>query len=142
MPLLKSHNTGEYAGGVQDNGTMYGNASVINNFTRIYGGDGFTVQYDPNPSLVYTETQYGNIVFDDMFPTGNWQSIDIDQNQSYNWHTPYFISKHSSSTVFYAGQEVMRIDADLTALRVQSVLLSGRSAESIASALREYNQSV
>jgi len=104
------HNLGQYAGGVQDNGTMYGNASVINNFTRIYGGDGFTVQYDPNPSLLYTETQYGNIVFDDAFPTGNWQSIDMDPNQSYNWHTPYFTSKHSSSTLFYGGQQVMRID--------------------------------
>lgn len=105
------NNVGVYAGGVQDNGTMFGNASVINNFTRIYGGDGFTVQYDPNPALVYTETQNGNIVFDDAFPSGNFVGIDMDWNQSYNWHTPYFISKHTSSTLFYGGQEVMRIDA-------------------------------
>lgn len=103
------HNVGEYAGGVQDNGTMYGNASVINNFTRIYGGDGFTVQYTPDPQLLYTETQGGGIVYDDQFPTGNWQGLDVVAGQYYNWHTPYFVSSHASSTVFYGGEQVMRI---------------------------------
>lgn len=105
------HNVGEYAGGVQDNGTMFGNAAVLNNFTRIYGGDGFTVEYTPDPQLLYTETQGGGIVYDDMFPTGNWQSLDVVGGQYYNWHTPYFVSSHSSSTVFYGGEQVMRIGA-------------------------------
>jgi photosystem II stability/assembly factor-like uncharacterized protein len=103
------HVNGEYAGGVQDNGTMWGNASVINNFQRMYGGDGFTVEYTPNPQLVYSESQYGNIVFDDAFPTGNWQGIDMDGSQTYNWHTPYFTSDFNSTTLYYGGQNVTRI---------------------------------
>lgn len=103
------NNVGEYAGGVQDNGTMFGNAAVINNFTRIYGGDGFTVAYSPSPQLVYTETQNGNIVYDDQFPMA-FQSIDIDQSQSYNWQTPYFLSTFSPSILYYAGDKVMRIE--------------------------------
>lgn len=113
------NNFGEYAGGVQDNGTMYGNATVINNFTRIYGGDGFTVQYTPSTSLIYAESQYGNIVYDDAAPTGNWNGIDMDWNQNYNWHTPYFTSSHSSSTLFYGGDRVMRIDGAPYGMAVQ-----------------------
>ena len=103
------NNFGEFAGGVQDNGTMYGNAAVINNFTRIYGGDGFTVQYTSDPQLIYTETQNGGIVFDDQFPTGNWQGLDVVGGQNYNWHTPYFVSSHSESTVYYGGEMVMQV---------------------------------
>ena len=103
------NNTGEYAGGVQDNGTMYGNSLGINNFTKFYGGDGFTVTYTNNPSLLYTETQYGNIVFDDNFPSGNFNGIDEDNSQNYNWHTPYFLSHFGEDTLYFAGQRVMRI---------------------------------
>jgi photosystem II stability/assembly factor-like uncharacterized protein len=104
------HNLGEYAGGVQDNGTMYGNLSVFNNYTRLYGGDGFTVTYAPNATdLVYTETQYGNIVFDDFFPNGNWQNINMDPGQFYAWHTPYLLSAQNPSVLYYGGQQVARI---------------------------------
>ncbi|MFL5751930.1 MAG: VPS10 domain-containing protein [Bacteroidia bacterium] len=104
------NNVGEYAGGVQDNGTMYGNSGVFNNYTRIYGGDGFTVQYTSNPFLIYSESQYGNIVYDDAFNSGNWLGIQTDPGQYYNWHTPYFTSPHNENTLFFGGQQVMRID--------------------------------
>ena len=103
------NNHGEYAGGVQDNGTMFGNASMMNGFTRLYGGDGFTVEYTSNPGLVYAESQNGNIVYDDAFNSGMWYSLQTDPSQNYNWHTPYFASKHNQNTVFFAGQNVMRI---------------------------------
>jgi hypothetical protein len=102
---------GEYAGGVQDNGTMFGNATVINNFTRIYGGDGFIVEYTPDPQLVYSESQYGNIVFDDAFPAGNWQSLGMDWNQTYNWQTPYFTSDFDYTQLYYGGQNVTLVNA-------------------------------
>ncbi|MGL4596480.1 MAG: T9SS type A sorting domain-containing protein, partial [Bacteroidia bacterium] len=58
---------------------------------------------------VYTETQNGNIVFDDFFPNGNWQSINMDPNQFYAWHTPYLLSAHNPATLYYGGQQVARI---------------------------------
>lgn len=103
------NNPGVYAGGVQDNGSMYGNAFDINNFTRIYGADGFTVAYTHNPLLGYAESQYGNIVYSDNFP-GNFVDLNKDNNQNYNWHTPYFVSNFGDDTLFFAGQRVMRID--------------------------------
>ena len=104
------NNFGEYAGGVQDNGTMNGNATVINNFNRIYGGDGFKVQYTSNTGLVYSESQNGSIVYDDAFPSGNWQILNTDGSQNYNWFTPYFTSSFDETKLFFAGQQVMRID--------------------------------
>ncbi len=95
---------GEYAGGVQDNGTMFGNAAGMNNYTRLYGGDGFTVAYTPSSSLVYSESQNGSIVYDDNFNSGNWQDLQTDPSQNYNWHTPYVISTHNSSVLFYGAQ--------------------------------------
>ena len=109
--ICENPNTiGEYAGGVQDNGTMVGNASQLNNFIRLYGGDGFTVEFTPSPFLTYAESQYGNIVFDDSYFSGNWNYVQTDQTQRYNWHTPYFVSKHNQNTLFFAGETVMRID--------------------------------
>lgn len=104
------NNPGEYAGGVQDNGTMVGNASTLNSYQRVYGGDGFKIAFTSNPSLVYSESQNGNIVFDDTYPSGNWQNLNIDPSQNYNWFTPYFVSPFDESKVFVGGQNVMRID--------------------------------
>jgi len=103
------NNFGEYAGGVQDNGSVNGNATSINSYTRMYGGDGFKVEFAQNPLLVYAESQNGNIVFDDAYPTGNWQQILTDPGQNYNWFTPYFISPHNQNILFFAGQKVMKI---------------------------------
>ena len=135
------NNTGEYAGGVQDNGSMYGNASGINNFTRLYGGDGFTVAYTNNPSLLYTETQYGNIVYDDNFPS-SFTGIAMDYNQRYNWHTPYFISSFSDDTLFFAGQQVMRIDgAPYGTYNIISPVLHDSASPARVSNISTINQS-
>ena len=102
---------GVYAGGVQDNGTEYGNGATMNSYIRLYGGDGFTVEYTPSTSLIYAESQNGAIVYDNAFPSGNWKSIQKDNSQNYNWHTPYFISKSNSSILFFGGQKVNKISA-------------------------------
>ncbi len=103
------HNQGLYAGGVQDNGTVSGNNSTINNFDRIYGGDGFTITYSPDPELVYAESQYGNIVYNTNFPGGTWNDLSTDQAQSYFWHTPYIISSFNPNVVYVGGDKVQRI---------------------------------
>ncbi len=41
------HNPDFYYGGAQDNGSTGGNATGINFWERIYGGDGFTMAFDP-----------------------------------------------------------------------------------------------
>ena len=41
------HSPDLYAGGAQDNGTTWGNASMFNEWPRLFGGDGFQPLFDP-----------------------------------------------------------------------------------------------
>jgi photosystem II stability/assembly factor-like uncharacterized protein len=102
---------GVYAGGIQDNGTNYGNASLFNSYIQIYGGDGFTVTYPANQQLVYAEYQYGGIVYDDLFPSNNWQFVDKDTVEKYSWRTPYILSHFSDDTLYLGGETVQRIES-------------------------------
>jgi len=94
-----------YAGGMQDNGTSAGNFSMINDWPRIYGGDGFTVQYHPtNPNIMFVETQNGNIRYVDLnyyYYSENFNN-GIDEDDRRGWDMPYLISQHNPD-VFYTG---------------------------------------
>lgn len=91
-------------GGAQDNGTTGGNASAINTWERIYGGDGFKPVFDPvNSNLFYVETQYGGLAYTnngglsfDDFTNG------IDFNDRLSWDMPYIMSP-LSHTIFFCG---------------------------------------
>ncbi len=100
------HNTNDYYGGMQDNGTSGGNASNINNWPRIYGGDGFQVAFHPeNPDVMFAETQGGNIVIStdggDFF---NGATSGIGSSDRKNWDMQYMISHHNPNTL-YTGTE-------------------------------------
>ncbi|NNE28685.1 MAG: hypothetical protein HKN16_03570 [Saprospiraceae bacterium] len=93
-----------YYGGAQDNGSTGGNTSIIDDWPRIYGGDGFQMAFDPlNDNRVFAETQRGNIVVS-LDGAQGWESGDegIDGADRRNWDMPYFISPHDPE-VLYAG---------------------------------------
>src|SRR5690606_5560363 len=70
------HEPDNYYGGAQDNGTSGGNLQLINEWERIYGGDGFQPYFHPvDPAVFYVETQNGNIAVTDNFG-GFFQSAD------------------------------------------------------------------
>ncbi len=99
-----------YYGGAQDNGTTGGNAEIINEWPRLYGGDGFTIDFDPSDSLIYyAATQNGNLVvtFDggEIFDSGGF---GFDNSESTNWDTPYFVSKHDPKVLYAGRQSVYR----------------------------------
>lgn len=96
------HQPQNYYGGAQDNGSMGGNKDNINDWPRIYGGDGFQMVFDPlNEQRYFAETQNGNIVvtLDDGF---YWDSANegIDPDDRRNWDMPYMMSSHSSQNLF------------------------------------------
>lgn len=100
------HKPNLYYGGAQDNGTSGGNNDMINEWPRIYGGDGFQMAFDPSDSLIYfVETQNGriNVTYNggDFFDSAN---LGFDSGESTNWDTPYFISAHDPKTLF-AGRQ-------------------------------------
>lgn len=92
-----------YYGGAQDNGSTAGNATDINNWFRLYGGDGFQPRFHPdNPNIFYFETQNGGLAgtldsigFDDA-------TIGIDGSDRRSWDMPYMFSKHEPEFM-YAG---------------------------------------
>lgn len=92
----------DQAGGMQDNGTANGNEFTLNNWQRIYGGDGFTPHYSPDdPFLFYAETQNGNIVYSE---DGGQSFFDgttgIDINDRRNWDMVYLLSPHNSLNLY------------------------------------------
>lgn len=97
------HRPGDYFGGAQDNGTSGGNATAINDWERIYGGDGFQPQFHPtNPLVFYVETQNGNIT-GTRDGGASWFSADRGLGSDRkNWDMPYLISPHDPN-VLYAG---------------------------------------
>jgi photosystem II stability/assembly factor-like uncharacterized protein len=107
------HNPDLYYGGLQDNGTTGGNISKINEWERIYGGDGFQAIFDPaDPSIFYVETQNGSLSYTD---NGGefFQEFDlgIESSEPRNWDMPFVMSPQSSKILF-TGTDRVYINKD------------------------------
>jgi hypothetical protein len=122
-------------GGAQDNFNVGGpsrtrSASGIVNsdwFVTL-GGDGFRTQVDPeDPNTVYTELQYGVIVrFDKR--TGERMGIQPatggEEALRFNWDSPFIISPHSHTRLYFAADKLFRSDDRGDSWRVISGQLS------------------
>jgi photosystem II stability/assembly factor-like uncharacterized protein len=99
-------------GGAQDNGTMGGPTRTpyrvgirTSDWERVGGGDGFQARVDPtNPSLLYTQSQFGAIGRMDR-STGESRSIRptvpaAEGELIWNWDTPFIISPHNPSRLY------------------------------------------
>ncbi len=91
-----------YYGGMQDNGSSGGNAAVINEWPRIWGGDGFQMAFHPdNPNIVLAETQRGNIwISADGGSYFEYASTVLDGDDRVNWDMPYMLSHHDPDIVY------------------------------------------
>ncbi len=109
-------------GGTQDNNSMVGpsmttSRSGVHNdeWNVTTGGDGFWITADPdNPDIVYTESQYGNVV---RYDKKSGERIDIRPTEregeltyKWNWNAPMFISPHKGSRLYMAANKVFRSD--------------------------------
>ena len=109
-------------GGTQDNNSLGGPArsrnqsGILNSdWYATAGGDGFTSRVDPTDSnIVYAESQNGGIVRYNKL-TGDRVSVapiegkDIE-SQRYNWDTPFIISPHSHTRLYFAGHKLFKSD--------------------------------
>lgn len=98
------HLPNTYYGGAQDNGTTGGNASTINAWSRIFGGDGFQMAFHPtNPDIFFVEYQYGGLRATD---DAGYDFFDLTfgfiEGERPNWDMPYIISA-ADSELMYAG---------------------------------------
>jgi hypothetical protein len=107
-------------GGLQDNNSWAGPSQTRNrqgitnsDWYVTAGGDGFYSAVDPtDPSVVYAESQEGNIVRYDV-KTGERKSIQPqprfgEQNLRFNWSAPILISPHDHNTVYFAANYLFR----------------------------------
>ncbi len=109
-------------GGTQDNATLGGPSrtatahGIVDSdwFTTVMG-DGFWSQVDPeDPSIVYSEAQYGGLV---RFDRRNGETIDIqpqpghgEEPLRWNWDSPLLISPHDHARLYFAAQRIFRSD--------------------------------
>ena len=109
-------------GGTQDNNTQGGpsqntNRSGVSSDEWIItvGGDGFWAAIEPgNPNIVYSESQYGNLV---RFDKQSGERIGIrpeprmgEDTYKWNWDAPLIISPHSPARLYFAANKVFRSD--------------------------------
>lgn len=108
------HEGNVYFGGMQDNGSSGGNASTINEWERIWGGDGFQMRFHPtNSGEYYVETQNGNIAY--IFNDGyDFVGVDLGEADSdrKNWDMQYILSPHDPSVIYTGTSRAVRITND------------------------------
>ncbi len=109
-------------GGTQDNSSVGApsrtrSASGITNadWFVTQGGDGFRTQVDPtDPNIVYAESQHGGLIRFDRH-TGERTGIEPATGRDedplrLNWDTPFIISPHSHTRLYYAANKLYRSD--------------------------------
>lgn len=92
-----------YTGGAQDNGTLVGNADNLNNWSRVFSGDGFQAVYHPdNPAIFYFEYQNGGLygATDGLFLED--ATTGIESSDRRNWDMPICMSRHDPD-IMYTG---------------------------------------
>ena len=103
------HRPDWYYGGAQDNGTSGGNATDLNNWERIYGGDGFLPAFHPtNPDIFWTLTQNGGLA-QTQDRGASFDRFTNGLTGTKNWDMPYMISPHDPD-IMYAGAQRMFIN--------------------------------
>jgi photosystem II stability/assembly factor-like uncharacterized protein len=109
-------------GGTQDNFSFGGpsrtrSASGITNpdWFVTNGGDGFRSQVDPeDPNTIYSESQNGGLV---RFDKRTGERIGIQPQPGHgedplrwNWDSPFIISPHSHTRIYFAADKLFRSD--------------------------------
>ncbi len=109
-------------GGTQDNNSMGGpaknrnNSGIVNSDWFVTnGGDGFKSQVDPtDPNIIYAESQNGGLV---RFDKRTGERVGIApiegkgiESQRYNWDSPFIISPHSNTRLYFAGHKLFKTD--------------------------------
>ncbi|MEM8930710.1 MAG: glycosyl hydrolase [Acidobacteriota bacterium] len=109
-------------GGTQDNFTLGGPSATTNvhgiansDWFVTHGGDGFQPQIDPtNPDIVYSQSQYGNLV---RYDRASGEEIDIQPQPGadgpplvWNWDSALAISPHDPKRLYFAADRIFRTD--------------------------------
>jgi len=97
-------------GGTQDNGTNRTTSGALDDWLRIYGGDGFYVLVDPvDNQYIYAESQRGGLV---RSTNGGLSFLNartgIDGNDRNNWNSPLEMDPNQSEILYFGTQRVYK----------------------------------
>jgi photosystem II stability/assembly factor-like uncharacterized protein len=105
---LDATNPQRLYGGTQDNGTMRTLTGALNDWDRIFGGDGFYVIVDPtNPNVIYAESQNGNLA-KSVNGGSNWSGALSGIFGTTNWSTPVVMDPNNNQVLYYGAEQVFR----------------------------------
>ena len=109
-------------GGTQDNNSECGpgrtrsaSGIISGDWFITQGGDGFRSHVDPeDPNTIYAESQYGGLGRYDR-RTGETVGIQPQEARNadphrWNWDSPFIISPHSHTRLYFAAQRLYRSD--------------------------------
>ena len=110
-------------GGTQDDAALYGTATALRDdepedWAHVYldpwaGGDSYFTLVDPtDPDVVYFEHQFGDLRRKNL-KTGATADIqpaapDGEPPLRFNWMTPFVVSSHSPSTLYFGANRLLR----------------------------------
>ena len=97
-------------GGAQDNGSLRTMTGSVDDWTSIYGGDGFCNLVDPTDnSYVYVEYQYGNMAKSSNGGTSFYYCMDgIGYNDRMNWNTPIVFDPNNPNILYYGSNKLYK----------------------------------
>ena len=114
--------------GAQDNGSQGGPSRTMNkigirtaDWRKVGGGDGFQGQVDPtDPKIIYTQSQFGALSRSGKKGSikpgagggkgGGGKGGGMGGGPRYNWDTPFIISPHSPTRLYFAANLLYRSD--------------------------------
>lgn len=95
-------------GGTQDNGTNRTMTGLLDDWDRIYGGDGFRVLVDPvDNNFIYAEYQYGGVGRstnggDSFLPAQDGISL----SDRFNWNCPIVFDPINPQTLYFGSNKL------------------------------------
>ena len=102
------HNPGSYAGGAQDQGTLYGSANGFYTWERMLGGDGFQPLFDYNtPGIKYAEMQNGALRY--LTPQMTyWYPFTngLSGAERRSWDMPFIMSQQDPTRLYVGTYRV------------------------------------
>lgn len=128
---LDEINPDRFYGGTQDNNTIRTLTGNVNEWTAIYGGDGFYVLVNPNdPNIIYAESQFG-FLGKSINGGATFSSArnGINTNEPTNWSTPVVMDPSNSDILYYGTHTLYRTENAAANWQVVSPKLTDYTSE-------------
>ena len=97
-------------GGTQDNGTLRTMTGNLDDWERIYGGDGFYCIVDyTNANIIYAEYQWGNLAKSTNGGNSFYSATNgISSGDRTNWSTPVIMDPNNHLVLYYGANRLYK----------------------------------